>query len=168
MKLSSVFNLFPENLAYAHCDIPCGIYDPYQAQLAAHTVIRMTQMLGEVNPPSHKASEGQEDIKVMHDISRMTHVKEEHASLLESELMTLKNDYFSKAELKEKYPDFWEPFKKALESNTKARQVIDLKSAKETLESVMQIAEMFYDSKGLKSQRVKAPYPTGMDIVVQK
>lgn len=159
MKLTSALNLLPENLAYAHCDIPCGIYDPHEAQLAAHTIIRMTQMIEEVKDTNKKA---------IHDIARMTHVKEEHSSLLESELMTLKNDYFSKAELKEKYSDFWEPFKKALSSNAKARQGIDLKSAKETLESVMQIAEMFYDSKGLKSVRVKAPYPTGLDIVVQK
>ena len=41
-------------------------------------------------------------------------------------------------------------------------------SAKELLETVMQIAEIFYKSKGLESARVKAPYPTGLDIVVQK
>ena len=159
MKLSSILNLFPQQIAYAHCDIPCGIYDPHRAQLAAHTIIRMTQMIEEVKDTNKKS---------VHDISRMTHVKEEHSSILEDELITLKNDYFNKSELKERYPDFWEPFKKALDSCAKARQGIDLKAAKETLEQVMQIAEMFYESKGLKSARVKAPYPTGLDIVVQK
>ena len=41
-----------------------------------------------------------------------------------------------------------------------------MESAKELLEVVMQIAEIFYKSKGLSSARVRAPYPTGFDIVV--
>ena len=40
-------------------------------------------------------------------------------------------------------------------------------SAKELLETVMQISEIFYKSKDLEFKRVKAPYPTGLDIVVQ-
>lgn len=160
MKLTSIFNLLPENIALAHCDIPCGIYDPHQAQVAAHTIIRMTQFLGEIKR--------EDETKAEHDIARITHVKEEHCSLLETELMTLKNDYFSKADVKNKYPDIWEVFKKALESNNKARTGIDMESAEETLETVMQIAEIFYKSKGLESARVKAPFPTGLDIVVQK
>jgi len=159
MKLSVVFRLLPQNLVYAHCDIPCGIYDPHNAQLAAHTVIRMTQMLEEI-----KGS----DKKAMHDVARITHVKEEHSSLIEEELMTLKNDYFKKEVVEKMEEEPWTLFKKALASCAKARQGIDMESAKETLETVMQIAEMFYKSKGLKSVRVKAPYPTGLDIVVQK
>ena len=94
------------------------------------------------------------------------YVKEEHADLIEIELMTLKNDYF-KIEIVEKIEiDIDELFKKALISNTKARVGVDLESAKETLELVMQIAEIFYKSKGIESKRIKAPYPTGMDIVV--
>jgi nickel superoxide dismutase len=159
MKLSIIFRLLPQNLVYAHCDIPCGIYDPHNAQLATHTVIRMTQMLEEI-----KGS----DKKAMHDVARITHVKEEHSSLIEEELMTLKNDYFKKEVVEKMDEEPWPLFKKALVSCAKARQGIDMEAAKETLESVMQIAEMFYKSKGLSSTRVKAPYPTGLDIVVQK
>ena len=35
-------------IAYAHCDIPCGIYDPYAAQVAAHTVVRMDMLIADV------------------------------------------------------------------------------------------------------------------------
>ena len=31
--------------AYAHCDIPCGIYDPNDAIQAAQTCIRMTELI---------------------------------------------------------------------------------------------------------------------------
>lgn len=156
---TSILERIPHKTAYAHCDIPCGIYDPHNAQVAAHTVIRMTQLLSEVKRD--------DETKAEHDVARITHVKEEHANLLETELMTLKYDYF-KPEIVEKLDvKVWSLFKKAVASNTKARVGIDVKAAEETLELVMQIAELFYKSKGLESKRVKAPYPTGMDIVVQ-
>lgn len=148
----------PSRLMY-HCDIPCGIYDPHNAQMAAHTVIRMTQMLSEVKRD--------DETKAQHDIARITHVKEEHSSALEEELFTLRHDYFKDEQMKE-FPNLQELFYSALKSISKARQGIDMESAKETLETVMQIAEIFYKSKGLESHRVKAPYPTGLDIVVQK
>lgn len=160
MKLLNIFNLLPAKIAYAHCDIPCGIYDPHQAQVAAHTIIRMTQMLGEVSR--------EDELKAEHDIARITRVKEDHANILEHELMTLKNDYFKKEVVEKLGEEPWDLFKKALASNAKARVGIDIESAKETLETVMQIAELFYKSKGLESSRVKAPFPTGLDIVVQK
>jgi nickel superoxide dismutase len=143
-----------------HCDIPCGIYDPHNAQMAAHTVIRMTQFLEEVKRD--------DETKAEHDIARITHVKEEHSNLIEDELMTLKNDYFKKEVVEKLGEEPWDLFKKALASSSKARQGIDMAAAKETLEAVMQIAELFYKSKGIESHRVKAPYPTGLDIVVQK
>jgi nickel superoxide dismutase len=143
-----------------HCDVPCGIYDPHNAQLAAHTIIRMTQFLGEIKRDN--------ETKAEHDIARVTHVKEEHSNLLEDELMTLKNDYFKKDVVEKLEKEPWELFKKALASLTKARVGIDMEAAEETLETVMEIAELFYKSKGIESHRVKAPYPTGLDIVVQK
>ncbi|MGP8075773.1 MAG: superoxide dismutase [Ni], partial [Thermoplasmata archaeon] len=36
--------VIPPATAYAHCDIPCGIYDPHEAQIAALTVLRMDQL----------------------------------------------------------------------------------------------------------------------------
>ena len=159
MKLTSVFNLLPENLVYAHCDIPCGIYDPHQAQVAAHTIIRMTQMLGEVKREN--------ETKAEHDIARITHVKEEHGHNVEDELGTLQNDYF-KEEHYAKFTNLEDLLTKGVSLSVKVRQNIDMESSKELLETVMQIAEIFYKSKGLESARVKAPFPTGLDIVVQK
>ena len=159
MLLNNFLNLFPYKIAYAHCDIPCGIYDPHNAQLAAHTVYRMTQLIGEVKRDN--------ETKAEHDIARLTHVKEEHASLLETELMTLQNDYF-KSEIIEKLNiDIRKIFTDALKSNEKARVGIDLQAAEETINLVIRIAELFYKSKGIDFKKVKAPYPTGLDIVVQ-
>ncbi|KKQ35578.1 MAG: hypothetical protein US51_C0002G0011 [Microgenomates group bacterium GW2011_GWA2_37_6] len=166
MKFASIFSLLPAKIAYAHCDIPCGIYDPHQAQVAAHTIIRMTQMIGEVEASSKEPS-FEERKKIISEVSRLTHVKEEHGQLVEEELGTLQNDYF-KEEHFAKFANLRGLLEKATKLSVKTRQNIDMEGAKELLETVMQIAEIFYKSKGLSSVRVKAPYPTGLDIVVQK
>ena len=43
--------ILPTVTAEAHCDIPCGIYDPTPAKIAAVTVLRMVLQLGEFKPP---------------------------------------------------------------------------------------------------------------------
>ena len=157
MKLNFIFNLLPQNIAYAHCDIPCGIYDPHQAQVAAHTIIRMTDLLGLIKR--------EDELKAEHDVSRVTHVKEEHSNILEHELSTLEDDYFKNDF--SKFPELEKLFSDAKTLGSKARTGIDMESARELLETVMQISEVFYKSKGLESHRVKAPYPTDLEIVVQ-
>ncbi len=162
MRFTSVFNLLPEKTAYAHCDIPCGIYDPHQAQVAAHTIIRMTQMISELNYEDNIESKRQ----FASQIARLTHVKEEHGHLVEDEIGTLQNDYF-KEEHYSQFANLKELLEKATSLSIKVRQNIDMDSAKELLETVMQVAEIFFKSKGLESKRVRAPYPTGLEIVVQ-
>src|SRR5581483_498494 len=150
---SSMFNFLPEQIAYAHCDIPCGIYDPNAAQQGAHTVIRMTQLLGEKTSP--------------HDIARLTHVKEEHGERVEDELGTLENDYF-KDEHYQEFKELKELIAAAVKLSVKVRQTVDMESAEELLEKVLQISEIFYKTKKLEPVRVKSPYPTEREIVVYK
>jgi nickel superoxide dismutase len=159
MKIKSLFNILPLKIAYAHCDIPCGIYDPHQAQLAAHTVIRMTQLLMEIK------REG--ETKAEHDVARITYVKEEHSSIIEGELETLRNDYFKEEHYKE-YSNLNDLFVKTLKTVSKARQNIDIVVAQETLSGILEIAEIFYKTKGVIPVRVKSIYPTGGEIVVYK
>ncbi len=161
--MKNIFNAFisslPSETVYAHCDIPCGIYDPHNAQMAAHTVIRMTQLLGEVKRDN--------ETKAEHDISRMTKVKEHHGELVEDELGTLENDYFKDEHFKA-YPQLKDLLFSAVKLSITTRQTIDIDGAKEMLEKVMQIAEIFYKTKALEPIRIKSPYPTGLDIVLYK
>jgi nickel superoxide dismutase len=152
-------SLLPEKKAYAHCDIPCGIYDPHQAQLAAHTIIRMTKLLTEVKQD--------DDLESDHSIVRMTHVKEEHSNILEEELETLRNDYFKNEHFKT-YQNLNDLFVQALKSSGKARQNIDMEAAEETLAKVQEIAEIFFKTKNVEPVRVKTVYPTGGEIVLHK
>lgn len=163
--LSLLVKLLPERTAYAHCDIPCGIYDPHQMQLAAHTVIRMTSMITDL-----KASENPdfaERKKIIHQVSRLTHVKEEHAESVKHEVRVLWGDYFKDEHLKD-YPDLHTLVFKTLKLASKARQGIDLEAAQELLKNTQEIAEIFYKTKGVTPVRVKSVYPTGLEIVLHK
>lgn len=154
-----IAKLLPSYRAFAHCDIPCGIYDPFRAQQAAHTIIRMTQLLNSVKR--------EDETKAEHDIARMTNVKEKHSNILEEELETLRNDYFKEEHFKE-HSNLEELFKKTLKSSAQARQGISMESAQATLAGVQEIAEIFFKTKGVTPVRVKAVYPTEGEIVIYK
>ena len=151
MKITSIiFKILPSHTAFAHCDIPCGVYDPTPLQIAAHTVLRMTQLLQE------KTS--------AHDIARLTQVKEKHGDLVESELGTLENDYF-KEEHHKANPELKVLILDAVKLSIKVRQEISLETASELLEKAMMVSEIFYKSKNVTPVRVKSLYPTGGEIV---
>ncbi len=159
MITMKMISLIPTKTAYAHCDIPCGIYDPHNAQMAAHTVIRMTQLLGEVKREN--------ETKAEHDISRMTCVKEKHSEIIEKELDTLRNDYFKEEHFK-KYPNLNELFVKTLKSVGLAQQNINMEAALDSLAGVQEIAEIFFKTKNVTPIRVKTVYPTQGEIVLHK
>src|SRR3990172_1229151 len=91
--------MVPARIAYAHCDIPCGIYDPHHAQM---------------------------------------------------------------------YPELHDLVWRALKAGSKARQEINLQAAEDLLKTTNEIARIFWDTKGLPTLKVKAPYPTDRELVVPK
>ncbi len=147
-----LFKILPEQTAFAHCDIPCGIYDPNSAQLAAHTVLRMTQLFEE-----HKDN--------THDVARIVHVKEEHGELVEDALGTLENDYF-KPEHFEKFPELKGLIAEAVKLSITCRQKVDMETAEQLVEKVLLISEIFYKTKGVTPVRVASIYPTKGEFVV--
>ena len=161
-----ISQVLPTKIAYAHCDIPCGIYDPHNAQMAAHTVLRMTNLLNELKP-SKEEPEFEERKRIISQISRLTKVKEKHGGMVEEELGTLENDYF-KEEHFAKFPELKKLIEDAVKLSIKTRQNIDMKSAEEMLEKVMQIAEIFYKTKDLEPVRISSGYPTKGEIVSHK
>lgn len=164
--LDQLIKILPSKPIFAHCDIPCGIYDPHNMQMAAHTVLRMTQMINDLTASSDNAP-FEERKKIIHDISRMTRVKEEHGAMCEHELDTLLNDYF-KPEHFEKFPDLMDLVHKTVKLSAKARQSIDLEACQELLENTQKIAEIFWKSKGMEPVRVPSGYPTEGEIVTHK
>lgn len=153
-----MLNLFikflPSKPVFAHCDIPCGIYDPHMAQMAAHTVIRMTHLLKEAEADAHA-------------IARMTHVKEDHGKICENELVTLWADYFKEEHFKE-YPELPDLILKTVKLTGKVRQEVNLDVANELLTNVQKIAEIFWKTKGFEPVRIPSGYPTEGEIVSHK
>lgn len=165
--LSFIFKIIPTQAAFAHCDIPCGIYDPFRAQQAAHTIIRMTELLGKVERTDPSVISGQAETKAEHDIARITRVKEKHGEIVEEELGTLENDYFKEEHFKE-YPNLLDLINKTVKSSILARQTISMEAAEQTLSGVLEIAEIFFKTKKVTPIRVKSVYPTEREMVFYK
>lgn len=161
-----LLRILPTNIAYAHCDIPCGIYDPHLAQLAAHSVIRMTNMLNDLKVSGDNPS-FDERKKIISQISRLTKVKEEHAEIVKHEIRILWGDYFKEEHLKQ-FPDLHDLVFKTMKLASKTRQEINIEAANELLENVQQIAEIFFKTKNIKTTKINAPYPSGGTILVPK
>ncbi len=149
--LNEFLKIIPSKTIYAHCDIPCGIYDPYTAQIAAHSVLRMTQLLVEAGDDMHK-------------IARLTAVKEEHAEKVKEEVRIIWGDYFKEEQL-EKFPDLHEKVFRIMKLASKTKQEVSLESANSLLVAVQEFSEIFYQSKGLKVKRIKSIYPTEGEMV---
>ena len=158
--------ILPAHTAYAHCDIPCGVYDPHNAQMAAHTVLRMTNMLNELKP-SKDEPDFEERKRIISQIARLTRVKEEHGELVEEELGTLENDYFKEEHYK-KFPNLKKLIEEAVKLSIKTRQAIDMDGAQKMIDATMQIAEIFYKTKNLIPVRISSGYPTEGEIVSHK
>ncbi len=149
--------------AYAHCDIPCGIYDPHLAQIAAHTVVRMNQLindLGDAPGPGDK----QKNDAWHNSMARYVAVKEEHAELVKKEVRIIWGDYF-KPEHLEKYPDLHTIVWNIMKLASKARQNVDLQAAQDLLAEVQKFAEIFWATKGASTQRQPSRQTSGGEIV---
>ncbi len=156
--LSALDKIFSFRIVRAHCDIPCGIYDPHNAQMACHTVIRMVNLIQEL-PPIAPQMTPEQRMEAMHKYSRYISVKEQHCEILKNEVRILWGDYF-KPEHLQKFPELNDLVWKTLKLASKARQNVDLAASEELLENVNKIAEIFWATKDLKTFKVAAPYPT--------
>lgn len=149
--------------AYAHCDIPCGIYDPHTAQLAAQTVVRMVQLIQGLNKPADGASKAEADT-YNNTLSRYIATKEQHAETCKRELLILWGDYF-RAEHLEKYPELHSTIWAAVKLGGRNKQNIDLQAAQDLLAAVQRIAEIFWATKGASVRRQPSLQPIGGESV---
>ena len=128
----------------AHCDIPCGVYDPTPAKIAAKTVQKMVMQINEL-----KAPDMMDELAIksyFNSIRRRVAVKENHAELCKKELQILWSDFF-KPEHVEKYSNLHDMFWKALKLCSKNKQEINTDAAGDLVKAVDEIAKMFYEIK---------------------
>ena len=146
----------PAEEAAAHCDVPCGIYDPHNAQIAAHTVIRMVDLiegLGELNETAK-----------LHTFNRHVAVKEEHARIAEQEIVILWTDYF-RPEHAEQHKNLHDLVWKTCKLTSTVKQQINMDASQQLLAGCQQIAEIFWDTKGVKTRRQPSNQTAGGELV---
>lgn len=142
MILDFILNILPSNPVYAHCDVPCGIYDPKPAQIAAKTVLKMVEKLLETSLLNKSVQDSNTTV-------RLIWTKEEHARKCKEELLILWTDYF-KPEHVVMFPNLHEVFWKTAKLCSKNKQIVDLATAQELVKAVDEIAQMFLDIKKSK------------------
>jgi nickel superoxide dismutase len=152
--------LFPQEDAFAHCDIPCGIYDPHYAQVAALSVLRMVQLIEAMEAPA--MDKGARD-KYMHALARYTKVKDDHAELVKHEIRIIRGDFF-KADNSPK--DLGETVDAIMKTASKARQNIDKEAAEQLLDLVNKFAEAFWAAKKVETKRQPSNQAAGGEFVV--
>ena len=145
--------------ASAHCDIPCGIYDPITAQIASLTVVRMIDLIAEL-----MASGDQHDPAFQNSMSRYVTVKEEHAEKAKHEVRIIWGDYIKPMHV-EKHPGANELVHKIMLLGSKSRQTVDREAAVQFVETINQFAEIFWDTKGIATKRANAPYAPALETV---
>ncbi|MGD1805471.1 superoxide dismutase, Ni [Dapis sp. BLCC M126] len=139
---------FPAPEVSAHCDGPCGVYDPASARIYAEAVFSMTKKILELDP---KAG----DHKTANTLSRYIAIKEEQAQKTKEDLLVLWTDYFKPVHL-EKYPDLHDTFWKAAKLCSACKVEVSLEHATELLETVEKIHGMFWATKERDVAWVKA------------
>jgi len=155
----------PPRTVYAHCDIPCGIYDPYEAQISALTVVRMDQLIGELAAPAMDAKP-EDRAAYIAKLARYTAVKESHAERVKSEIRVIWGDYFTPDHAKQ-FPQVHELTWKILKAASKARQGTSLADAQELVKQVQEFSEVFWQTKGAKTRRIPSLQKSGGELVVQ-
>jgi nickel superoxide dismutase len=156
--------VLPPRSVYAHCDIPCGIYDPHEAQIAALTVLRMDQLIAEAAAPAMDAKSEDRSAYVS-KLARYTSVKEQHAERVKHEIRVIWGDYVTADHLKQ-HPQIGDLVFKILKQASKARQSTAVADAQELVKLVQEFAELFWLTKGAKSRRQPSLQKSGGELIV--
>lgn len=117
---------------YAHCDLPCGVYDPAQARIEAESVLKIMQKYQENDDQAYR--------------TRALIIKEQRAELVKHHLWVLWTDYF-KPEHVEKFPNLHELFWKATKQAGETKHQTDPAVAEKLLEHIEEIATIFAETK---------------------
>ena len=130
--------LSPFGVAHAHCDIPCGIYDPHDAIQAAQTCIRMTELIMESGDMS--------DVSARNNLIRYVAAKEEHAKKAKDEILVIWTDYF-KPEHLEQYSNLHELVWNACKLGSQVKQNVDMDAAQDFKAALEEIGKIFWETK---------------------
>ena len=125
--------LFKITTVYAHCDLPCGVYDPMQARLEAAAVLAIMQ----------KYQEHQDDEVFK---TRALIVKEQRAELTKRRLWVLWSDYFKPEHLID-YPELHDLFWRATKAASQAKHSVDPADGQALLDLIDEVTKVYDATK---------------------
>lgn len=131
--------LAPRTVVRAHCDLPCGIYDPEQARIEAESCLRIIERYNANEDPAYRA--------------RAIAIKEERAELVKHHLDVLWHDYF-KPEHLGTVPNLHDLFWNAAKAASKVKASTDPADARTLLELIDQIDAAWKATGGPEKTRV--------------
>ncbi len=124
--------LRPTRTVHAHCDYPCGVYDPAQARIEAESVKALQEKYGQAEDDDSR--------------DRALVIKEERADLVKHHLWILWTDYFKPQHL-EKYPQLHEVFWKATKAAGDSKRSVDPNQGQQLLDLIAEIDKIFWETK---------------------
>ncbi len=130
--------LRPSRTASAHCDGPCGVYDPASARIAAEAVLSMAKKLTDLGDGADLATENTR--------SRFISIKEEQAQLAKQELLILWTDYFKPPHL-EANPGLHDTFWNAAKLCSQNKVEVNVEAAQALVDAIGEIHGIFWASK---------------------
>lgn len=159
--LNTINRIKPFSTADAHCDIPCKIYDPQIAQIAALSVIRFIDLIQELEQKEQLTLADQATL------SRLVREKEIHAAKVKEEVRTIWGDYFKQPQF-EQFPDTHELVHQIMLTASACKQGIGRESGEKLLTLVNEFAASFWQTKGVDTYTADCPYPPQMQTVYPK
>jgi nickel superoxide dismutase len=126
--------LMPRTVVSAHCDLPCGVYDPAQARIEAESIKGIMEKYQANTDPEFR--------------TRAIMIKDERAQLVKHHLWVLWTDYF-KAPHFEKYPNLHQLFNETtkLAGASGAKGSMDPAVADQLLGKIEEISKIFWETK---------------------
>jgi nickel superoxide dismutase len=123
--------LFSIKPVYAHCDLPCGVYDPAQARIEAESVMKIMEKYAGLHDE---------------DRTRAIFIKEQRAELVKHHLWVLWTDYF-KPEHLEKYPQLHDLFWRTTKQAGQTKKSVDPAEGQKLLDLIDEVASIFHETK---------------------
>ena len=124
----------PRTVVSAHCDLPCGVYDPAQARIEAESVKAIAEKYAQNTDPEFRA--------------RAIFIKEQRSELVKHHLWVLWTDYFKPPHF-EKYPKLHQLFNEAtkLAGAAGTKGSMDVAQGDELLAKIEEINKIFWETK---------------------
>ncbi|RBW42454.1 superoxide dismutase, Ni [Psychromonas sp. B3M02] len=142
----------------AHCDIPCKIYDPATAQLAALSCVRLMDLIKEVED---KGTLGVADYA---QVARLVSEKESASTEVKEAIRIIWGDYF-KAPQFEQLPNAHQLTHSIMLQASKCKQSIAREEGEKLVELVNEFAAAFWLTKGVQTYTAACPYPPALPVV---